>query len=181
MAEKITATQAAKRLGISTRTLWRWVDAGKIQDAPRTGNMRMFYAADVDALLYETKGIPTIADMDVCDVYKRLMDAETWEDVDALKSDLAAAICAHAKDKEPLEAAYRAATSMAATHPEQRARDRWARTAREYGAWLGVTAEETDKALRNKGRKGSYVTYATAQAELGAAPINPAYEIAAAR
>lgn len=178
MAETITAEQAAKRLGITTRTLWRWVDAGKIRDAPRTGNYRMFYAKDVDALLYETKGIPTVADLTVFDVYKRLMEADTWEDVDALRSDMEAAICAHAENKGPLEDAYRAATSMAATHPREDARERWARTAREYGMWLGITAEDTDRAIRHKGRKGSYVTYESARAELEAAPRNPAYVIA---
>lgn len=179
MSDRITAEQAAKRLGITTRTLWRWVAAGKIQDAPRTGNYRMFYAKDVDALLYETKGIPTIADLTMFDVYKRLMEVESWEDVDALKSDMEAAICAHAKDKGPLEDAYKAATSMAATHPREDVRDRWTRTARQYGAWLGITAANVDKAIRNKGRKGSYTTYESAKAELEAAPRNPAYAIAA--
>lgn len=180
MADTITAAQAAKRLGITTRTLWRWAEAGKIRDAPRAGNMRMFYAKDVDALLYETKGIPTVAELDVADVYKRLVEADSWEDIDALKADLAAAICARAEDKAPLEKSYRAACSMAATHPEEAARDRWARTARQYGTWLGITAEDTDKAIRSKGREGSYTTYASAKGELEAAPRDPAYEIAAA-
>lgn len=180
MSDKITAEQTAKRLGITTRTLWRWVAAGKIRDAPRTGNYRMFYAQDVDALLYETRGIPTVAALTVPDVYKRLAEAESWDDVDALKADMAAAICARADDKAPLEDAYRAATSMAATHPDEDARDRWARTARRYGTWLGITAEDTRKDIANKGRKGSYVTYETAKAQLEAAPSDPAYAIAAA-
>ena len=179
MSERITAAQAAKRLGITTRTLWRWVEAGKIKDAPRAGNYRMFYAKDVDALLYETRGIPTVADLTAFDVYRRLIEAQSWEDVDALKSDLAAAICAHAEDKGPLERAYKAATSMAATHPREDARDRWTRTAREYGLWLGITDEDTDKAIRRKGRRGSYVTFESAKAELEAAPLDPAYAIAA--
>ena len=176
--DRITAPQAAKRLGITTRTLWRWVDAGKIQDAPRAGNTRMFWAKDVDRLLYEAKGIPAVESMSVADVYKRLADAETWEDIDALKTDLAAAVCAHAKDKGPLEDAYKAATSMAATHPDEDARGRWTRAARQYGTWLGIKAEDVDKAIRTKGRKGSYVTYESARAELGAAPKDPAYAIA---
>lgn len=180
MADTITAQQAAKRLGITTRTLWRWAEAGRIKDAPRAGNMRMFYAADVDAILYERDGVPAVAELGVADVYKRLLVADSWEDIDALKADLAAAICARAEDKAPLEAAYKAATSMAATHPEEDARDRWTATARQYGAWLGITAEDTDRSIRNKGREGSYCTYESAKAELEAAPRDPAYAIAAA-
>lgn len=180
MAETITAEQAAKRLGITVRTLWRWRDAGRIAEAPRVGNYAMFYAADVERLLYERDGIPTVADLDVADVYKRLKDAETWDEVRALERDLAALVCTRAEDKTPLVRTYKAACSMAATHPDETARDRWTEKARQYGAWLGMTATETRDRITKKANS-QYVTYETARAELESAPIDPAYEIAAAK
>ena len=178
MAETITAEQAAKRLGITVRTLWRWREAGKIAEAPRVGHYAMFYAADVDRILYETKGIPTVAELDVADVYKRLVEADSWEDIDALKADLAAAICARAEDKAPLEKSYKAACSMAATHPDEEARGRWTRTAKRHGAWLGITEAETESRIARR-ESSPYVTYASAKGELEAAPRDPAYAIAA--
>lgn len=171
--ERITAEEAAGRLGINLRTLWRWRDSGKIAEAGRVGRSVMFYALDVDAL----RGIDTSHDLNMADVYRRLAEADTWEDVHALKSDVADTICTHA-DGEGLEAirrSWRAACAMAATHPQEDARGSWARRARRYGAWLGKTAEDTDVLIARRAT-GSY---ASAKAEAEAAPLDPAYTVAA--
>ena len=180
MAQTMTAEQAARRLGITLRTLWRWRAKGKIAEAPKAGRTAMFYVADVDALAREAKVVPPVADMSLAQVYSRLMTAETWEDVDEIRRDAAAAICAHAKDKTPVEAAYSAACSMAATHPHEDARGRWEETARRYGTWLAIPADETRQTIRNRERAASFVTFESAQAELEAAPRDPAWAVAVA-
>lgn len=176
MGDRISAAEAAKRLGISVRTLWRWCDAGKIDEAPRTGNYRMFYAEDVEAVRSRIRGVTAARSMTTRDVYKRLKDGE---DISAIERDLAETICATArgKDRAPLEAAYRAACSMAATHPDVYERARWTEAAQRYGELLGNTDEETE-ALITKRENSPYVTYETAQAEVQAAPNDPAYAIA---
>jgi len=171
--ERITAEEAARRLGINLRTLWRWRDAGKIDEAGRIGRSVTFYARDVDAL----RGVEALHDLDMADVYRRLAEASTWEDVDALKSDVANTICSHAdgRGQKVILIAWRAACAMAATHPQEDARDRWAHEARRYGAWLGKTAEDTDVLIARRAT-GSY---ASAKAEAEAAPLDPAYTVAA--
>jgi excisionase family DNA binding protein len=47
----LTAAQAAERLGISVRTLDRYVEAGRITPRRTPGGHRRFDPADVDALL----------------------------------------------------------------------------------------------------------------------------------
>jgi len=170
--ERITAEEAARRLGVTLRTLWRWRDAGKIDEAGRIGRCVTFYARDVDALL----GVDAARDLDMADVYKRLAEANTWEDVDALRNDVANTICAHADSngREIIGRAWRAACAMAATHPHEDERKEWRRTARRYGAWLGKGAEATD-ALIARRAAGSYES---AKAEAGAAPLDPAYAVA---
>lgn len=175
--ERIEASEAARRLGITLRTLWRWRDAGKIKEAGRAGRTVMFYAADVDRL----RGVDVAEDVNLADVYIRLTEVDTWEDVDLIKDAIAATLCRHATGEalEALEKSYRAALGMAATHPREDARDRWARTARQYGRWLGRTTEETDAAIEHRARAGSFSTYEAALAEAEAAPFDPAYTVAA--
>ena len=170
--ERITAEEAAGRLGINLRTLWRWRDAGKIAEAGRVGRSVTFYARDVDAL----RGVDASHDLDMADVYKRLAEADTWEDVHALKSDVADTICTHAgaEGQEAIRKAWRAACAMAATHPQGEAREAWAELARRYGSWLGKGAGDTD-ALIARRASGSY---AGAKAEASAAPLDPAYAVA---
>lgn len=173
----ITAEQAAKRLGISLRTLLRWRDAGRISEAPRAGRTVMFYAKDVDALYYAERGMPTPETLGLEEIYARLAALDSWEDVDALRRDVAATICATAEDKQPLEDAYRAACAMAATHPDEWARGNWARTARQYGAWLGRPDTYTE-GLIGKMQSSPYMTYEAAKAKADAAPRDPAQAIA---
>lgn len=170
--ERITAEEAARRLGINLRTLWRWRDAGKIAEAGRVGRSVMFYALDVDAL----RGVDASHDLDLADVYRRLALADTWEDVHALKSDVADTLCTHAdgEGREAIRKAWRAASALAATHPQEGERGHWTAVARRYGAWLGVSAEETD-ALIARRATGSYES---AKAEAEAAPLDPAYAVA---
>lgn len=179
MAETITAAEAAKRLGISIRTLWRWCDAGKLAEAPRAGNYRMFYAGDVDALDRKRRGVSEARAVTLEEVYVRLADGE---DVEGVKQDLAATICAGAtgEGRFPLMAAYRAACSMAGTEPDGAEKEKWANLARKYGAWLGMTAEDVVGDIWRRAKTGSYCTYESARAELKDAPKDPAYAIAAA-
>lgn len=171
--ERITAEEAARRLGINMRTLWRWRDAGKIAEAGRIGRSVTFYALDVDAL----RGVDVSHDLDMADVYMRLKEAGTWEDVHALTHDVANTLCTHAdgEGQEAIRKSWRAACAMAATHPQEDGRDRWARAARRYGAWLGKSDGETD-ALISRRATGSYER---AKAEAEAAPLDPAYTVAA--
>lgn len=171
--ERITAEEAARRLGINLRTLWRWRDTGKIAEAGRVGRSVMFFARDVDAL----RGVDASRALDMADVYRRLAEAETWADVDALKRDVAATLCTHAsgEGQEAVRKSWRAACALAATHPQEEERGAWAQVAIEYGAWLGKSAEDTD-ALIARRATGSY---ASAKAEAEAAPLDPAYAVAA--
>lgn len=171
--ERITAEEAARRLGINLRTLWRWRDAGKIAEAGRVGRSVMFYAPDVDAL----RGIDSSRDLDMADVYRRLAEAETWEDVHALAHDVADTLCSHAGEegRGEIRKAWRAACAMAATHPQENARGAWAGMARRYGAWLGKSREETDALIARRATG----TYENAKAEAEAAPKDPAYAVAA--
>lgn len=84
--EQITAQEAARRLGINIRTLWRWRDAGKLKEAGRMGKTVTFYAKDVDAL----RGVKHEDSLTVEDVYERLSEADSWEDVQQLKDLLEA-------------------------------------------------------------------------------------------
>jgi len=168
MAETITAAEAAKRLGVNLRTLWRWRDAGKLKEAGRAGRTVLFLAADID----ELRGIKRPS-MGAAELYRRLTEAQEWRDIEALREELAAQAAAEAEDKWPIEAAWRAACSMAACSPDQDARGRWEATAKKYGRWLGMADEETDKAIRSRAREGSYCTYETAKAELEDAPRDP--------
>lgn len=49
--EYLTPAQAARRLGISARTLWRYQDAGRIAPVRLPSGHRRFLASDVEALL----------------------------------------------------------------------------------------------------------------------------------
>ena len=170
--DKITAEQAARRLGISISTLWRWREAGKIEEAGRAGRTVMFYALDVDRLL----GIDETRDLTLADVYMRLAGVESWEEVDAIRRDIAATLCSHASDegRKAVERSYRATCALAATHPDKEIAERIARRARVYGAWLRITEEETDKLIARRAQ-GSYEK---AREEYADAPQDPAYEVA---
>lgn len=167
-AQKITAAEAAARLGINLRTLWRWRDAGRLKEAGRAGRTVLFDAAEVD----ELRGVRRPS-MGAADLYRRLTEAEEWADIERLRDELAAQAAAEAEDRGPIEAAWRAACGMAATHPDEDARERWRVKAERYGAWLGMRAEETEAAIRGRGREGSYCTYESARAEAEAAPADP--------
>lgn len=169
----ITAQEAARRLGVSEKTIWRWRDAGKLREAGRYGRTVVFDVQDVDAL----RGVDASANLTMADVYKRLANAETWEEIGALKRDVADTICLHADEegREVITTAWRAACAMAATHPQQDARDRWTQTARTYGAWIGKTPDDTASLISLR----SNVPYESAKAEAKAAPFDPAYTVAA--
>lgn len=172
MSEKITAEQAARRLGISISTLWRWRESGKIKEAGRAGRTVMFYALDVDRLM----GIDETRDLNLADVYMRLAGVDSWEEVDALRRDIAATLCSHATDegRKAVERSYRAACALAATHPDKEAAARVARRAHMYGSWLRITDEETDRLITRRAQ-GSYEK---AREECESAPYDPAYEVA---
>ena len=95
-----------------------------------------------------------------------------------LLHDMAPTICLTAEDKGPLEKSYRAACGMAATHPDEEARRRWRERADEYASWLGLTADETEKAIRYRAQDGTFATYEAARAEAAEAPTDPAYVMA---
>ena len=67
--ERMLSTgQAAKRLGISVRTIYRWEAAGRLVPITRLGSgQRRFSSRDVDALLRLTAH-----DKDRCAVYARV-------------------------------------------------------------------------------------------------------------
>lgn len=48
--EYLTPAQAARKLGISARTLWRYQDAGRIKPVRLPSGHRRFLASDVEAL-----------------------------------------------------------------------------------------------------------------------------------
>jgi excisionase family DNA binding protein len=48
--EYLTPAQAARRLGISPRTLWRYQDAGRIAPVRLPSGHRRFLTSDVEAL-----------------------------------------------------------------------------------------------------------------------------------
>lgn len=173
MNERITAEQAARRLGVTVRTIWNWRDSGKLREAGRAGRTVMFYALDVDRLM----GIDATRDLTLADVYMRLAGVESWEDVDALKRDIAATLCSNAtgEGREAVEQTYRATCAIAATHPDEDAAARAARRARMYGGWLRKTDEETDLLISEIAERG---TYEDAKAESKAAPYDPAYVVA---
>lgn len=52
-SEQLTAREAADRIGVSVRTLGRYVAAGIITPARTPGGQRRFDPADVDRLLAE--------------------------------------------------------------------------------------------------------------------------------
>lgn len=56
---KLTASQAAERLGVSVRTLARYVEAGELVPTRTRGGHRRFDSADVDALLERDPPPPT--------------------------------------------------------------------------------------------------------------------------
>jgi len=47
----ISISEAAKELGVSTKTLRRWTDAGKIKYERSVSNQRRFYLADIKRLM----------------------------------------------------------------------------------------------------------------------------------
>lgn len=52
IADKLLSTgEAADRLGVSTRTLFRWIDAGKVKPVRMSARLFKIKASDVDALL----------------------------------------------------------------------------------------------------------------------------------
>lgn len=53
MSSPLTATQAAARIGVSVRTLDRYVEAGRITPMRTPGGHRRFDPIDVDRLLRE--------------------------------------------------------------------------------------------------------------------------------
>ena len=57
-AEYLSPAQAAKELGISTRTLWRYQDAGRIAPVRLPSGHRRFLRADVTALLRASEEAP---------------------------------------------------------------------------------------------------------------------------
>lgn len=173
MSEKITAEQAARRLGVTVRTIWNWRDSGKLKEAGRAGRTVMFYALDVDRLL----GIDATRDLTLADVYMRLAGLESWEDVDALRRDVAATLCTNATEegREAVAQTYHAVCAMAATHPDEDAAARAARRAHMYGGWLRKTDGETDRLISEIAERA---TYEDAKAESKVAPYDPAYVVA---
>ena len=178
MAERITTKEAAARLGITERTLWRMRDAGKLHEVERVGRQAYYDAAEVDRLREERLGVAYVERITMAEVYKRLTDADTWGEVRELLHDMAPTICLTAEDKGPLEKSYRAACGMAATHPDEEARRRWREKADTYASWLGLTADETEKAIRYRAQDGTFATYEAARAEAAEAPTDRAYVMA---
>lgn len=174
MAEQITTQEAAKRLGITVRTLWRWRDAGRVHEVARVGRQAFYDAAEID----RERHVDRPHELTMGEVYKRLAEAETWAEVEELRRDMAATICLTATDKEPTEAAYKAACGMAATHPDEEARQTWRERADTYASWLGLTADDTDRAIAYRTKGGTFSTYEAARAEAEEAPTDPAYVVA---
>lgn len=55
LADLIKASDAARLLGVTPRTLARWSDSGTLPEPVRVGpgQRRYYYRADIDALLHE--------------------------------------------------------------------------------------------------------------------------------
>jgi excisionase family DNA binding protein len=51
--EFITLTEAAQMLGMTERTVRRWVSAGKMPPRIKKGNAKKFWRADIQALLQQ--------------------------------------------------------------------------------------------------------------------------------
>lgn len=58
MSDQLTASAAAQRLGISVRTLTRYVDAGRLAPERTAGGHRRFDAETVDRLKRELAAAP---------------------------------------------------------------------------------------------------------------------------
>lgn len=178
MEGKTTVAQAAKRLGVTTRTLYRWMADGKIKEAGRAGNTILLASEEVERLARERGNAPAPKTMDLAEAYVRLRDAGDDGGRESVMDDMAAAICATAADRGPLVSSWEAMCSMAATHPD--GAGQWSAKAHTYGAWLGRSDDDTDKAIAHKAQAGSFTTAESAEAEAKAAPADPAYVIASA-
>ena len=73
--QMLSTGQAAKRLGISVRTVYRWEASGRLVPITRLGSgQRRFSSRDVDALLRLT-----VHDQDRCAVYARVSSEKQAE------------------------------------------------------------------------------------------------------
>ena len=174
-----TVTAAAKRLGVTTRTVHRYIAAGTLKEVGRAGNAILLDAKKVEEMARQRNGGEATPAMSLQEAYVKLRDAKDENEREAVMDTIAGAICATAEDRGPLVTAWEAACSMAATRGDEAATVEWDGMAHKYGAWLGRSPEDTDKAISHKAQRGSFTTAESAEAEAKAAPRDPAYEIAA--
>lgn len=167
----MTAQDVADLYHVKVRTVWRWRDAGKLREAGRAGRAVLFDREEVEAL-----GGARADSITLADVYMRLACVDTWEEVHDLRDEVAATLCARTdqEGREAIAASWAAACSMAATHPEESAQERWTARARQLGGYIGKTWAETDEAIG--GRRSE--SYEDARQELDMAPFDPVYTVA---
>lgn len=53
--EALSTGEAAKRIGLNSKTLRRWVDLGKVEGYKSPGGMRYVYADSLDQLIQSRK------------------------------------------------------------------------------------------------------------------------------
>lgn len=167
----MTAQDVADLYHVNIRTVWRWRDSGKLKEARRAGRAVLFDREQVEALGGGSSDTITLAD-----VYKRLVGIESWEQVWNLRDEIAATLCSRAdqEGQEAISASWSAACSMAATHPDEAARERWTNRARTLGGYIGKSWADTDEAIVvREGR-----SYEEARQEADAAPYDPVYKVA---
>lgn len=166
----MTAQDVADLYHVTVRTVWRWRDSGKLREAKRAGKAVLFDRVEVEAL-----GTAKAEGVTLADVYMMLTTADTWERVWGIRDQIAATLCAHADERgmEAIRGSWEAACGMAATHPDEDARGRWTDTARKYGKYMGMTWDETDKAISTHGE-----TYEDAAQRAKAAQYDPVYTVA---
>lgn len=179
MVDRLTAQETARALGVTVRTVWRMAEAGKIEEAPRTGNARMFWRRSVEALRAERGGGELAEDVTMEDAYARLAACESWEDVQSLKADMRATILSRASlydgGRELLTESWRAACAMAATAKTKANREAWRAKAHEYGAYLGKRRRDTDMGIERR----AGMSRDAVKRLVEAAPADPAMAIAA--
>lgn len=166
----MTAQDVADLYHVTVRTVWRWRDSGKLREAKRAGKAVLFDRQEVEAL-----GSADDEGVTLADVYMALATADTWERVWGIRDQIAATLCSQADERgtEAIRSSWEAACGMAATHPDEDARGRWADTARRYGKYMGMTWEETDEAIASHGE-----SYEEAALRAKESPYDPAYTVA---
>ena len=86
-SEYYTIAEAAKLLGISPSTIWRWIDAQKLpayQVGPRKSRIKK---EDLEAVIRSAQGLPTTYDS-LYVVLAALLQAESWTDDRRLLTNL---------------------------------------------------------------------------------------------